>query len=79
MACYTVISYVENTLNKFHIQSNLHTDYKHKFYHDKRDKFDELFDQYHLTLLKYIDHPALIQEWKQNLYAAAYENYSTKK
>ena len=62
MACYTVISSVADTLNKFHIQSNLHNGYKHNFYHDKQDAFDELFCQYHILLLKYIDHPALIQE-----------------
>ena len=27
-----------------------------------------------IPLLKYIDHPALIEEWKQSLDAAAYEN-----
>ena len=53
--------------------SNLHTGYKHSFYHDKQDKFDELFDKYHFTLLKYIDHPELIQEWKKNIDAGTYE------
>ena len=74
MLCYTLMSFVENTLKKFHIQSNLYNFYKHNFYHNKRDKFDEHFDQYHLHLLKDIDHPALIQKQKQNIDAAAYEN-----
>ena len=34
---------------------------------------DELFDQYHITLLKNIDHPELIQERKQNIDATAHE------
>ena len=55
------------------MQSNLHTGYKHIFYQDWQDKSDELFDQYNLTLLNNIDHPALIQEWKHNLDAAVYE------
>ena len=50
----------------------MHTGYKHNFYNDKQDIVDGLFDQYHTPLLKFIDHPELIQEWKQNLYAAAY-------
>ena len=78
MACYTVISSVADTLNKFHIQSNLHNGYKHNFYHDKQDAFDELFCQYHILLLKYIDHPALIQEQNQNIDSAAYEENLNK-
>ena len=34
---------------------------------------DTLFDEYHLPLLKYIYHRALIQEWKLNIDATAYE------
>ena len=34
---------------------------------------DKLFDEYHIPLLKDIDHPELIQEWKRNLDATAYE------
>ena len=78
MACYISISYVANTSKKFHIQSNFHTGFKKNFYHDKRDKFDEIFDQYHLPLLKDSDHPALIQIWKQNIDAAAYEENLNK-
>ena len=62
MECYTEISSVSNTLKNFHIQSNLHTSYKHNFYHDEQDKFDEIFNQYHIPLLKDIDHNAFIQE-----------------
>ena len=62
MACYTAISSVANTLKEFHIQYNLRNGYTHNFYHDKRDKFDELFDKYHPPLLKDIDHPALIRK-----------------
>ena len=43
IACYTVISSVENTLNKLHIRSNLHTACKHNLYNDKQDKFDDIF------------------------------------
>ena len=33
-----------------------------------------IFSVYVLTLLKDINHPALLQEWKLNLDAAVYEN-----
>ena len=45
MSCYTEISSVENTLDKLKIKYNLHTGYRHNFYHDKQDKFDEIFDK----------------------------------
>ena len=63
VACYTAITSLANTLDKFYIQSNLHTGYKHNFYDDKQEKIDKLFDQCHIPLLKHIYHPALIQEW----------------
>ena len=78
LVCHTEISSLANTLNILHAQSNFHTGYKQNLYNDKRDKYDELFYHYHLSLLKYIDHTALIQEWKQNLDAAAYENNLNK-
>ena len=73
MASHTSIYSVANTIRKFHIQSNSHTAYKHNFYHDKKEIIDELFCQHIEPLLKDINHPALIQEQKQNLDAAAYE------
>ena len=78
MACYTEIPSVENTINKFHIRSDLSSGYIHKFYHDKKDIIDELFCKYIKPLLKGIDNPALIQEWKKNIDAAAYEKNSNK-
>ena len=61
MACYTENSSVANTIKKFHIQSNLYYGLKHNFYNDKQEKCDEIFDQYHLPLLKDIYHPEFIQ------------------
>ena len=58
-----------------HIQSDFHFIYKNNFYHDKQDEIDTIFDEYHIPLLNYLDHPALIEEWKQNLDSAAYETY----
>ena len=39
---------------------------------------DKLFDEYHIPLLKYIYHLELIQEWKKNIDAAAYEKHLNK-
>ena len=37
MDCYTELSSVANTIEKFHIMSDLHYDYIHKFYNNKQD------------------------------------------
>ena len=53
------------------MQSDLRFIYK-KIYNDKQKGIFEIFDKYHIPLLKDLDHPALIEERKQNIYAAAY-------
>ena len=63
MAENTEVSSVSHTIKKLYIQSDLCLIFKQSFYHDEQDEIDE----YHLILLKYIDNPALIEEWKQNL------------
>ena len=62
--CTTEISSVSNIIKKFKIQSDLHSVYQKNFYHDEQDIMDELFHQYHISLLKDIDHPELITEWE---------------
>ena len=59
MACTTEISSVSNTINKLHIHYPLHYLYQQNLYHNKQENIDELFYQYHIPLLKYIDHPKL--------------------
>ena len=59
MSCYTAISSVKNTIKKLRIMSALHSVYQQNLYHDKQDMIDELFYQYHISLLKYIDHTVL--------------------
>ena len=53
--------------------SDFHSGYIHNSYCDKQDSIDDLFCHYIKSILKDIDHPALIQERKKNLDAAAYE------
>ena len=65
MACYTSISSVANTIQKFQILYHLHYIYQQNLYHDKQEVVDKLFYEYHPPLLKYIGHTELIQEWKK--------------
>ena len=48
--------------------------YKQDFYKDKRKELNGLLIQYLAPIMVDIDHPELIEEWKQNLDAADYEN-----
>ena len=72
MLCTTSINSLANTKNKLHIQSDLHYVYKQKIYHDKQKETDNIFDEYHPTLLKDIDNPTLIKERKLNIDSDAY-------
>ena len=78
MAKNKAIYSVANNTKKLHIQFDLNFIYKQNFYHDKQNEIDILFDEYNVPLLDDLDHPALIEEWKQNLDAAFYEKNSNK-
>ena len=69
----TSISIVENTINKFHIQYNLHFIRQQDFNKDTQKEIYDLFIEYRFPVMDGIDHPVLIGEWKKNLYATAYE------
>ena len=73
--CYeksTATSSVANTIKKFHIQSDLHLIYKKYFYNYKQREIDDIFIEYLVPAMEDLDHPALIEELKQNIDAAAY-------
>ena len=70
------ISAVANTIKKFHTQKNMHLINKKDFFKYKQKEIDELFIEYLVPIMGYIDHPALIEEWKQNHDPAAYEKKS---
>ena len=57
----TAIFSVANTIKKLHIMSNLQSINRQNFYQHKQDEMDEIFDEYHITILKIIYHPALIE------------------
>ena len=51
----------------------VHSGYQQNLYHDKPEVVDGLSYQYDFPLIQNIDHPELIQEWKQSLDSDAYE------
>ena len=67
MACTTEIYSVSNTINKLQIQYPLYSVYQKNLYHDKPEIIYEIFHQYHLPSLKYIDHPEFITAWRKLL------------
>ena len=58
--------------------SDLTFGYMHNLYNDKQEIIDDIFCQYIKPLLKYIYHPTLIQEQKQNFDDAAHEKKLNK-
>ena len=58
-----------------HTQSTFNLIYKQDVYNDKQKEIYDLFIEYLVTVMDDIDHTALIEEWKQNINAAAYEKF----
>ena len=73
-----VISAVANTIKQLHIQKNMYMIYKQDFYKNKQKEINYLFIEYLVPVMEDIDHPVLIEEWRQNLDAAAYKKIHTK-
>ena len=73
MTCINTIPYTSNTLknlvvNKSSRPSNIQTEFN-----DKKDIIINIFSAYVVPMLKDINHPALLKEWKLNIDTAAYE------
>ena len=73
MTCITTIPSISNTLKKLLLQISLHYSYIQTKYNDKEESTNNIFSTYVEPLLNDINNPELIQEWKLNLDAAAYE------
>ena len=56
----------------------MHIIYKQDFYKNKEKEIYDLFLEYLVPVMDDLDHPTLIEEWKQNLDAAAYEKNTYK-
>ena len=52
---------------------SFHSSYIQREFNDKNKMINNIFSAYVVPLLKYINHPSLLQEWKLNLDNASYE------
>ena len=52
---------------------------KQDFYKTKQSEIDDFFLGYLVPVMKYLEHPALIEELIQNIDAADYEKKSTQR
>ena len=75
MICNTTIPSKSNTLKNLVVNKSFHSSYIQTELNDKKETIINIFSEYVEPLLKYINHPALLQEWKLNLDATYYEKY----
>ena len=73
MTCTTTIPSISNTLNKLLLQYYFYSSYNQTEYIVENEIIHNIFSTYVEHLLNYINHPALVQEWKLNLDAPSYE------
>ena len=73
MTCINKITSTSNTLKKLVVNNILHSSYIQTEFNDKKKIIINIFSAYVVPLLTYINYTALIQEWKLNLDAEAYE------
>ena len=74
MTSTTEILYLPNTLHKLLLQYDLHSSYNQTKYIGEEEIMHNIFSKYLELLLNYINHSALLKEWKINIDAPAYEN-----
>ena len=74
MKCINTILSTPNTLKILVANKSLYYSYIKTELNDKKEMIINIFIAYVVPLLKYINHPAFLQERKLNLYATAYEN-----
>ena len=55
------------------VNKSFHYSYIRREFNDKNKMIINIFSEYVVPMLKYINHPALFREWKLNLDAAAYK------
>ena len=73
MTCINTIPSTSNTLKKLLLHKSLHYSYIQTDYNDKGEIINNTFITYVEPLLDDFNNNALLQEWKLNLDAAAYE------
>ena len=73
MTCINTIPSTQNTLKNLAENKSFHYSYIQREFNDKNKMIINIFSAYDVPLLKDINHPSLLQEWKLNLDAVAYE------
>ena len=73
MTCISTIPSASNTLKNSVVNKSLHYSYIQTEFNDKKKMIINIFSAYVVTLLKDINHLALLQEWKLNLDSTVYE------
>ena len=74
MTYSNTISSTSNTFKNLVLNKSLYYSYIQTAFNDKKKMIIKIFSVYVVTLLKDINHPALLQEWKSNIDAAAHGN-----
>ena len=74
MICINTITSASNTLKRLLLHKTLYYSYIQNIYNDKELIINNTFITYLEPLLDDINNHALIQEWKINIDAVAYEN-----
>ena len=70
MICSTTIPSTPNTLKNFAVNTNFNSSYIKKEFNDRKEEIIKIFSAYVEPLMKYINRPALFQEWRLNIDAA---------
>ena len=78
MTCINIISSTSNTLKNLVVNKSLHYSYIQPEFNDKKEIIINIFSAYVVPPLKDINNHELLQEWKLNLDAAAYEKQLCK-
>ena len=73
MTCTTKIPSISNKIKKFLSQYDLCSSYNQTKYIDEEEIIHNIFSTNFEPLLNYMNHLTLVQEWKINLDAPAYE------
>ena len=73
MICSTTIPPTSNTLKKFLVNTSFHSLYIQNECNDRKEDIINIFSAYVEPLIKEINHPVLLQDWKLNLDTSKYE------
>ena len=68
----TEITSISTNFKKLWIISYLKSSYSKTIYNDEEENIDNIFIIFVELLLDYINHPALVEEWKINIDVATY-------